>query len=101
MSPDAANFDGETALHTACEHGSTKIVELLLDVQASPVVEAANGKNALMCACDAEQMKIIEMILDRDESEDMSMILASGHPQSLHAFGGEPCGKCWDYSGNC
>ena len=96
--PDATNFNGETALHIACINANYKCIDLLLHIKANVLTETNNGENALVYACKAGKVGIVKRILDSDTSGEMKMVLSSGHPESLHAFSGNTCEKCWNFN---
>lgn len=60
---DARTPCGYTSLHTACQHGDTKIAKLLLDNGADPNI--TDGQNSpLLTACEGRHTKIARLLLE-------------------------------------
>ncbi|XP_043279723.1 ankyrin repeat domain-containing protein 27-like [Venturia canescens] len=59
-----SNESNETALHVACDHGHTEMVEILLDAGASINLKTINGRTPLHLASSRGWIKIVKLLLN-------------------------------------
>lgn len=57
--------DDKSALMVSCEHGYTKIAELLLDCGANLDIQNSKGETALMYACRILHYDIVKLLVER------------------------------------
>ena len=57
--------NGETALHVAVTHNQESLVNLLLELGASPLVGDKNGQNSVMRACEYGHLQSLQAMAVR------------------------------------
>ena len=85
--PDAADADGRTALHHACEHGRSKLARQLLEGGCGPDAADSRGATPLHAACAAGAAAAVRVLLDA--GADVARQDADGYtPSALAAARG-------------